>query len=403
MTKRLIASSRSAADLALMADSPPPSGRTVTLANWQSPPFNRWAFQHVSEVVPSAVVPRGDGPVLALTESGSGELDPGPIRTPWGDLGLDEWLEATYTDGLCVLSGRGLRLERYANGLTPDRQHLLMSVSKSMCGVIAARYVERGQLDPSAFASAYVPELEHCAFGDARIRHLLDMTAAVEFNEDYHDPASHVQAQDRALNWRPQRPGDPANSYDFLVRLEKDGIHGERWRYCSATTDALGWVLERVSGRRYTQILADELWSHVGAEHDAMVTVDLAGYAVANGGVSTTLRDLARFGRVVLDDDRDVLPPAVLPALRAGGDRVAVAGSVLEALHPLGSYRDQWWLTGDDHGCFYGVGIFGQYLWLDPVADVVVAKFSSQPMATDAAQSAAQLAGFRALAAAAAR
>lgn len=402
MTDRLISSPRSAADLELMAASPPPTGRTVTLANWQSPPFNRWAFQHVSEVVPSAVVRRGDGPVLPLTGLDGEALDPGLITTPWGELGLDEWLEATYTDGLCVLSGRQLRLERYANGMTPDRRHLLMSVSKSLCGAIAARYVDRGLLDPSARAATYVPELEHSAYGDACVRHMLDMTVAVEFNEDYHDPASHVQAQDRAVNWRPQRPGDPTNSYDFLVRLEKDGLHGERWRYCSATTDALGWVLERVAGKRYSQILADELWSLIGAEQDAMVTVDLAGYAVANGGVSTTLRDLARFGRVVLDGG-GVLPSSWLADIRSGGDRAAAEGSVLQALHPRGSYRDQWWLTGDDHDSFYGVGIFGQYLWLDPVADVVIAKFSSQPTATDAAQSAAQLAGFRALAAAAAR
>ena len=397
MTENLASAPRSAAELALMAQSPP--GRTVTLTNWQSAPFNRWAFQHVSEIVPSALVPRGSAPVMTL-ETGSVALEPGPIATPWGQLELDEWLAATYTDGLLVLEGRQIRAERYDNGLTPERRHLLMSVSKSLCGVIVGRFVARGSLDLAATVGDYVPELGHSAFGDATLRQMLDMTVAVEFNEDYHDPTSHVQAQDRALNWRPQRPGDPANSYDFLVGLEKDGLHGERWRYCSATTDALAWVLERVAGKRYSDILAGELWSVLGVEHDAMVTVDRAGYAVANGGVSTTLRDLARFGRLVLDGGGDLLPTGWLDALRRGGDRSPVRGTVLQALHPDGSYRDHWWLTGDDHGSFYGVGIFGQYLWLDPVADVVIAKFSSQPTATDAAQSTAQFAGFRALVAA---
>lgn len=395
----VVSSPRSAAELALMAASPPPPGRTVTLANWQSAPFNRWAFQHVSEIVPSAVVPRGPGPATVL-DVAEGALDPGTVVTPWGLLDLDGWLAATYTDGLLVLHGHQVVLERYANGLTPDRRHLLMSVSKSLCGAVTSRFVDRGDVELAATVGHYVPELAHSAFGDATLRQMLDMTAAVEFNEDYHDPASHVQAQDRALNWRPQRPGDPTNSYDFLVGLEKDGLHGERWRYCSATTDALAWVLERVAGRRYADILTDELWSRLGAEQDALVTVDLAGYAVANGGVSTTLRDLARFGRLVLDGGRDVLPPAWLDELRRGGDTGPARGTVLQLLHPEGSYRDHFWLTGDDHGSFYGVGIFGQYLWLDPVADVVIAKFSSQPMATDPAQSSAQFAGFRALVAA---
>ena len=47
----------------LMTAFPPTEDGLVTLANWRTPPFNRWSFQHVSELVPTAPIWRGTGPV----------------------------------------------------------------------------------------------------------------------------------------------------------------------------------------------------------------------------------------------------------------------------------------------------------------------------------------------------
>ena len=205
-----------------------------------------------------------------------------------------------YTDGFLVLKDGRILYERYFNGMRPESRHLLQSVSKSLCGVLAGELVESGAVDLDATVSTYVPELWDSAFGDATVSQLLDMTAAVEFNEDYADPDSDVQAQDRAAGWRPRRIDDPESSYAFLGTLRSSGAHGRSFQYCSATTDVLAWVLERATGRRYPELLSDELWSRIGAEHDAFVTVDEAGFAFANGGVSVSLRDLARFGHLVL-------------------------------------------------------------------------------------------------------
>lgn len=389
-----------AEQLGLMQGSPTALGRQVTLANWQDSPFNRWAFQHLSEIIPSAIVHRGDGPVLPLIADAA-DFDGVQIASTGGILTLDEWLAATYTDGLIVLNGDRVLFEHYDNGMRPATRHLLMSISKSLCGALAGRFVARGELDPQQPVRSYVPELEHSAFGDATIQQMLDMAVALDFNEDYHDPFSHVQAQDRAVNWRPQRPGEPTSAYEFLIGLQRTGRHGERFQYCSAVTDALAWVLERVADRRYPQILEEELWSLIGVEHDATITVDRAGFGVANGGVSCTLRDLARFGRVVLASGDGPVGPVIpadwLAEPRAGGDRRLVQGTLLTELHPRGSYHNQWWCTGDADGCFYGVGIYGQYLWLNPAADVVIAKFSTLPKATDPDASRTHINGFRAL------
>jgi 6-aminohexanoate-oligomer exohydrolase len=363
----------------------------VTLDDWQRGPANRWAFQHVDQVVPTTPVPRGVGPQLELTS--------GPaISIP----GLEAFLSRTWTDGLLVMHGREVLLERYLNGMTASTRHLLQSVSKSMCSAIVGRYVDSGALAVDALVQAYVPELAGSAYGDATVQQVLDMTVGVLYDETYADPASAIARHERAGGWRTPIVGDPADTYAFLASLRKSGEHGRTFAYCSANTDVLGWILERVSGRRYADLLAMDLWSRLGAEYDAYVTVDGAGFAAANGGMCVTLRDLARFGRVVLDGGTGpegdvVIPAAWIADIRHGGDPAVTTTSTEEA-PPAGSYRDQFWITEDEHGCFFGIGIYGQYVWLNPVADLVVAKLSSLPTADDTDDLRTHLAFFEGLA-----
>ncbi len=351
----------------------PPS---LSLDNWQDGPGNRWSFQHVDEVVATVEIPRGNGPVLELTEG-----------RPLSVANLEEFLARTFTDSLLVLHGRHVVLERYRNHMTPGTRHLLQSVSKSMCGAIVGRYVDSGQLAVDATVDSYLPELAGTGYGDATVQQVLDMTSAVHYDETYDSPDSEVQQHERIGGWRTRRPGDPSDTYAFLASLRSRGRHGESFDYCSANTEVLAWVLERVASRGYAEVLATDLWSRIGAERDACISVDAAGFPMASGGMCVTTRDLARFGRVLLDDGRGPSGEAVLPAawvadIRAGADRAMAAESMGPA-HPQGSYRDQFWVTGDPHGCFYGVGVYGQYVWLNPTTDVVIVKLSSLPSADD--------------------
>ena len=349
---------------------------TLTLDNWQDGPSNRWSFQHVDEVVTTVELPRGDGPVLELTEG-----------TPLSVPGLEGFLARTCTDSLLVLHGRQIVLERYLNHMTPSKRHLLQSVSKSMCGALVGRYVDSGHLAVDATVTHYLPELAGTGYGSATVRQLLDMTASVAYDETYENPDSEVQQHERVGGWRSRRRGDPPDTYAFLSSLRPRGRHGGSFDYCSANTEVLAWLLERVAGLGYAELLARDLWSRIGAERNGFITVDASGFPMASGGVCVTTRDLARFGRVLLDEGRGPTGESVVPAswvadIRAGGSRAAAADSMGEA-HPLGSYRNQFWVTGDAHGCHYGVGVYGQYLWLNPATDVVVVKTSSLPCADD--------------------
>ncbi|HET7902439.1 MAG TPA: serine hydrolase domain-containing protein [Candidatus Nanopelagicales bacterium] len=342
---------------------------------WQTSPANRRAYQRIDEALETVPVPRG-GPVL--------ELLPGePLEVP----GLDAELEALRTDGILVLRGREILLERYFNGMTPSTRHLLQSVTKSLCAAVVGRFVDRGQIDVGRPIGQYVPELLGSAYGDATVQQALDMAVAVAYDETYDDLASDVNTHDRVSGWKQRRADDPEGIEAFLPTLLPTGEHGRTWFYCSANTDVLAWVLERVSGRRFSELLSTELWSRIGAEHDAFITVDAHGFSLASGGGCVTLRDLARFGRVLLDGGvgpagDQVIPRAWVEEMLGGAQQDLDVSGMPESL-AAPTYRNQFWHTGDEHRCAFGVGIFGQFVWVNPATDPVVAKLSTLDAADD--------------------
>ncbi|ASQ93101.1 serine hydrolase domain-containing protein [Streptomyces sp. 11-1-2] len=369
---------------ATAADASPENPATVE--NWLEPPANRWAFNHVERLFDTAVIPRGRTACRRFVPAGT-KLDEVPIATADGPSTVAEFLARTATDAIVVLRGDQLLFERYYGEAAPDRRHALMSISKSIAGMAAGCLVADGTLDVSAPVRSYVPELASSAYGTATVRDVLDMTAALRYSQDYDDPGSQVQVGDRAAGWRPHHDGDPDGVRAFLAGLAPDGPHGLRFQYCSATTDVLAWVLERAAGRPYPDLLGERIWSRIGAEHDAVITLDPVGAPYACAGIHATARDLARFGRCVLDGGmvagRQVIPEEWVRTTRRGGRTAVLPDRDLGSIYPHGTYRNQWWAPGDSVGTFFGIGIFGQYLWLDPVRNVVIVKFSSLPHPRD--------------------
>lgn len=359
--------------------------RTATLANWQEAPYNRWGLTHARQLVPTAPIARADSEDEARPAVGLETIVSVLVDHQRSRLGAREYLEASFTDAILVMHGSTVTTEAYFGGNRRRSRHLLMSVSKSLCGLLVGRLVGDGILSLDRTGADYVPDLGASAFGTATLAQLLDMTVAVEYSEDYEDPGSHVRIQDRLAGWQPRQAGDPPSTPDFLRRLRANGRHGQRFQYCSAVTDALAWIVESVTHCTYPESLSAMLWQRMKVDDDAEITVEPGGFAFANGGISTTARDLAQAGRLILDDgfvgSTEVVPASWIRSIRSGGDVSAARGTVFQRVHPNGSYHNQWWVTGDDRGSLYAAGIHGQYLWVDPRRDVVIVKFSSLPIA----------------------
>jgi CubicO group peptidase (beta-lactamase class C family) len=365
----------------------PPQAR-VTLANWQDPPFNRWAFQHVRELIPTARIARGDAPARPLPRA---ERDVLGFRFRRGqrELSVAELLEETYTDGFLVLCRGQIVAEHYFNGMAPDVPHLLMSVSKSVTSAVAGVLAGRGGLSVSARVEEIVPELGGTSFGGATVQDLLDMRAGTRFDESYDNPEADVRSYERVYLWRPDdgQPRPP-DALGYFATLRNDGPHGGSFRYRSILTDVLAWVIERAAGARLHQLIARELWQPMGAEFDAEITVDASGNPMADGGICATLRDLARFGQLYLRrgraGDRAVVPSAWIDdTIRGAPDGArAFADGDNPRGYPQGAhYRNCWWIRDPSLPFLHASGINGQHVFVHVPAQMVVVKLSTWPAA----------------------
>jgi CubicO group peptidase (beta-lactamase class C family) len=382
-----------------MTGAPPsPADSTVTLANWQDPPFNRWAFQHVRELIPSARIAQRAGrsgrPDRAR-QLPRNEQDLGRIAFSFDnrELTVAEMLAGTWTDGFLVLHRGRVVTEQYFNGMAEDTPHLLMSVSKSVTSAVAGILAGRGVLDVGADIAGIVPELAGTSFAGATVQHLLDMRAGTRFNEDYADLDADVRTYERVYLWRPQGSGDrrgpgAEDALGYFATLANDGPHGGPFRYRSILTDVLAWVIERAAGQRLHELISGELWQPMGAEFDAEITVDRRGNPMADGGISATLRDAGRFGQLYLRRGRacrrQVVPAWWVDDTVQGapdGARAFTEGDNPPG-YPAGShYRNCWWVRDPALPFFHASGINGQGVFVHGPSETVIAKMSTWPVA----------------------
>jgi hypothetical protein len=340
----------------------------VTLANWRTAPFNRWAFHHVRELVPSADIPNDPATVRRLAS------EPADLSA----LSIDAFLRETDTDGMAIVHRGRLVFERYASGMSDETPHILMSVSKSMLGLLLG---ELG-LDTKRAVLDFVPELGSTAYAGATIRHLLDMRAGIAWDEDYLATSGPIIEYRKATGWNPtDSPSDLHSLYKSLTA--KDGPHGGRFHYVSPNSDLLGWVIERATGRRYAELMSELVWKRLGAERSAYITVDRLGAPRCAGGMCVTLRDLARVGLWMMEEKGSFMEDVQ----RSGDTSAWAAGDLVQYYPGLPMrYRSQWYVLEGAAPLVFGMGIHGQNLFVDRANEIVIAKLSSQARPLDAAR-----------------
>jgi len=368
----------------------------ITLANWRQHPFSQWSFQNVEELVPTAEITPPGAPEDPVAEPGliaslSVTLPGGEARTAL------EHFRLSYADRFVVMRDGVVLDEWLAPHAEAERPHIIYSISKSVTGMLAGIAVGDGKLDPDAKVSDYVEVKRGSAYHAAHVRDLLDMTVSLDFVENYLDTKADFDRYRRAMLWNPERKGGkPETMIEVLASLKRHAHpHGTVYYYASPNTDMLGLVIEAAVGQRFHSYLADRLWAPMGARGAAHVTVERVGAARAAGGICVTARDLARFGQLVLDggvtsDGRELIPQAWVADMRANGNREAWVKGNDAHVFPEGRYRSCWYDIGDDRSSLAAIGIHGQWIWIDPLSRIVLAKMSSRPMPSDDAATAAE-------------
>jgi len=349
-------------------------------------PRLRWAMNHYREMAPTKTVRRAPSPSV-LPQGRTAALDRLTFKALTGEEA--NWADAfasIHTDGLCVLHKGQIVYERYWGACRPEQPHLVMSVTKSFVGLLAQILVQEGRLDDTKRVPHYIPEMAGTAYDTATVRDIMDMRIGVKYSENYADPKAEVWDYGRAggMMARGKDYAGPDTLYDFLKALVQEGPHGEAFAYKTVNTEVLAWIIKRVDGRDLATILSDRIWSRIGTEEDAYFNIDVVGTEVGGGGLNATLRDLARFGEMMRKDGDGVVPKAVVDDIRFNGSAEAFKPAGYVTL-PGWAYRNMWWVSNNAHGAYMARGIYGQNVFIDPRAEMVISRLGSHSIAANTA------------------
>lgn len=387
-----------------MTGFPPEPERLVTWATMLRFPQMRWSFHNVRELVPTSNVWKGPAGRVSELEAGPYPVADITFTGPDGEKHtVMQWLRDTYTDGFIVLHEGDIAYEYYTDGMKPHYPHLLMSVTKSLTGVLAAELIARGKLEPSAQITRYVPELKDSAWAGATVQQTLDMTTGIRFTEEYTNPKSDIVQYALAGGFVPSPPGyeGPLSMYAYLPTLEPKGEHGAHFTYRTVNPEVIGWIIQRITGKSLNKLLSEMIWRPMGAQFNAYFMIDAHGTELAGGGLNATLRDVARFAEMVRRqgryNGRTIIESTAIEDLFQADYPVKLPEAHYSGGRKGYSYHNFWWLTNNADHAIEAWGIHGQIIHINPADEVVIVKVSSRPGAGNSPYTAMATRAFKAI------
>ncbi|HNP66179.1 MAG TPA: serine hydrolase [Woeseiaceae bacterium] len=327
-------------------------------------------FRNIDRLFPTRIVRRGTT-VRELRKSAVplGEFS---YTADGKTYDLYDVLSLNRVSGLLIIKDGEVVFEQYLLGNAPDTRWMSMSVVKSMTATLIGAAIQDGYIksidDPIVH---YLPRFKDTAYDGVTVRQILQMTSGVAWNETYTDPASDRRRMLEAQV--AQRPGDILDLMGALPRAAKPGT---RWNYSTGETHVAGALVQAATGMPVADYLSEKIWSKAGMEADANWWLESPdGLEVGGSGLSATLRDYARFGLLLLDDGV------------ADGERILPEGWMAEAGSPKtvdGNEVEYGYMQWPLHGNSYAaIGIFGQFVFVDPDKNLVVAMWSAQSKPLD--------------------
>jgi CubicO group peptidase (beta-lactamase class C family) len=378
--------------LKLMVGFPPPENKRVMLpeSDFFSFPKMRWSVCNMRELLPTASIERNPHEYQSLKYElidGIDELSFIPTNSKQS-MTWQQSLATNYTDGMLIIHKGKVVYERYRGCLNEHGRHAAMSMTKSLTGLVAEILIAQGKLDETLKVVDIIPDLAKSAFADATVRQVMDMTTSIQYSEHYADPNADIWKYSYAASpWpKPESYDGPVGYFEYLKTVKKDGEHGKAFGYKTVNSDVLGWIIAKVSGKKFNVIASELVWSKIGSEHNADITVDGLGTPFAGGGLSASLRDLARLGQAMLNNGKvngtEVIPANAVASIRSGGSKAAFKQAGFPSM-PNGSYKSMWWHFHNANGAYAARGVHGQTIYIDPTAEMVLVRLASHPIAAN--------------------
>ncbi|MEP4052475.1 MAG: serine hydrolase [Litorimonas sp.] len=285
------------------------------------------------------------------------------------ETNLTKALEELDTTALVIIRDGTLIHESYYKDTEVDDLRISWSVAKSFMSGLYGQAIEDGLMDIQQPIEIYLPQLEGTAYEGATVANILNMASGVRFNEDYMDPKSDINDMGRVLGL-----GGSMDKYTETL-LDRQYEPGTVWQYVSIDTHVAAMALRKVTGKSLHQLWEETYGEHLGMGKNPFYLTDGKDVAFALGGLNLRTRDYAKFGQLFLQSG-EWEGQQLVPAAWVKDSTINHAPNV----HPVrgSGYGYQWWVPmpqeGPSKGDFFGVGIYGQYVYVNPAMNIVIAK-----------------------------
>ncbi len=329
-------------------------------------------FRNLDQRFPSVKVATGE--VVFTLEEDLRDL-PGEYIYLGERRSVSEFIEKTGTTGLLVAQSNHVLYEEYFNGYAATDRMITWSVSKSVISALIGIAIEEGYINGvHDLVTDYVPSLSASGYRDVTIKDVLQMSSGIGFNEDYFDRNSDVnQMGARSL-------GLGGSLEDLIISLESERTPGTYNQYVSSDTQVLGLILREATGIGIAEYTQEKLWKPAGMEFDGYWLTDSTGVESAFGGFNASLRDLARFGILYLNDgflmDQQIIPQQwVKDSIKTDAAHL-IPGENPNSDWVVG-YGYQWWIPEGAENDYLAMGIYGQALYINLDRGIVIVKTSA--------------------------
>jgi CubicO group peptidase (beta-lactamase class C family) len=337
--------------------------------------LSHYSFRYMSEFFPVSIIQKSARPYLFPLKP-KASVDKIVVKTKTKTLSFEDYLKQLHIVSFIVVQKGEIVYEKYFSML-PDDKHTLQSVNKVITATLVTSLINEKKIDIKAPIDLYIPELKGSDWQGISVQDILNMRSGIDNRSvdfetgPFTNPLHKNYQLESALGILPKAATTPASVYQYLADLKKDTVPGVQAAYSNLNTFVLGWLAEKVTGKKYADLVTEKIWKPMGASSDAYICVSDQGIAWPHGGMSTTLRDLARFGMLFTNKEIKARRESLVSFSQIKD--IFDAPVVPNSFAPF-KWAYQWDLASD--GVMMKSGFGGQALYVDPEKEIVIAYFN---------------------------
>lgn len=331
-----------------------------------------WNFSHLDQLFHSVdlVPPTASPSPLARNEGAIQDR----FKIDGAPDSLAAYLQERRVKSFLVLKDGQVRFEDTYLGTDPSDRHISWSMAKSVTSLLLAILIDRGHIPEEALEAevqTHVPLLAGSAYDGVRLIHVLTMSSGVLFNEDYLDYHSDINRMGRII-------GVGGSMDAFAATLKRRWAPGRYCHYVSVDTHVIGMMIRALTGEKMIDLLNTHVFGPMDLEHPGFFLADETGEPFILGGLNLSTRDYARIGQMMLQrgawNGTRIVSEAWVDRMTTQSAPPPDPETAQTPRSALG-YGFQWWLPPSAmEGEFFGIGIYGQYIYVNRPCGVVIAQ-----------------------------